>query len=83
MGAGALVRKIKKAMAEAPSLPFYSINALRLIPGVDFSGWASVFRYLAILFSRHSHIQFTTSLYFRGFQSFGITHAMPVRLSLR
>jgi hypothetical protein len=30
MGAGMLVRKIKKAMAEATSLPFYSINAPRL-----------------------------------------------------
>jgi hypothetical protein len=27
MGAGMLVRKIKKAMAEAPSLPVYSVNA--------------------------------------------------------
>src|SRR5262245_54992506 len=37
MGAGTLVRKIKRAMAEATSLPVYSINAPRLIPGVDFS----------------------------------------------
>ncbi|MGH9754088.1 MAG: M28 family peptidase [Blastocatellia bacterium] len=37
MGEGMLVRKIKKAMAGATSLPVYSINAPRLIPGVDFS----------------------------------------------
>ena len=37
MGAGMLVRKIKKAMDEATSLPVYSINAPRLIPAADFS----------------------------------------------
>jgi Zn-dependent M28 family amino/carboxypeptidase len=37
MGAGTLVRKIKRAMAEVTSLPVYSINAPRPIPGVDFS----------------------------------------------
>jgi Zn-dependent M28 family amino/carboxypeptidase len=44
MGAGMLVRKIKKAMAEATSLPIYSINAPRLIPGVDFSDHLSYWR---------------------------------------
>ena len=44
MGAGMLVRKIKKAMAEATSLPVYSINAPRLIPGVDFSDHLSYWR---------------------------------------
>jgi Zn-dependent M28 family amino/carboxypeptidase len=37
MGDGILVRKIKKAMSGATNLPVYSINAPRLIPGVDFS----------------------------------------------
>jgi len=44
MGAGMLVRKIKKAMAEATGLPVYSINAPRLIPGVDFSDHLSYWR---------------------------------------
>jgi Zn-dependent M28 family amino/carboxypeptidase len=44
IGAGMLVRKIKKAMAEATSLPVYSINAPRLIPGVDFSDHLSYWR---------------------------------------
>jgi Zn-dependent M28 family amino/carboxypeptidase len=44
MGAGSLVRKIKRAMAEATSLPVYSINAPRLIPGVDFSDHLSYWR---------------------------------------
>jgi Zn-dependent M28 family amino/carboxypeptidase len=44
IGAGMLVRKIKKAMAEATSLPVYSINAPRLIPGVEFSDHLSYWR---------------------------------------
>jgi len=44
IGAGMLVRKIKKAMAEATSLPVYSINAPRQIPGVDFSDHLSYWR---------------------------------------
>src|SRR5262245_2087663 len=44
MGAGTLVRKIKRSMAEATSLPVYSINAPRLIPGVDFSDHLSYWR---------------------------------------
>jgi Zn-dependent M28 family amino/carboxypeptidase len=44
MGAGTLVRKIKRAMAKATSLPVYSINAPRLIPGVDFSDHLSYWR---------------------------------------
>jgi hypothetical protein len=44
MGEGMLVRKIKKAMAGATSLPVYSINAPRLIPGVDFSDHLSYWR---------------------------------------
>src|SRR5262245_13292266 len=44
MGAGMLVRKIKRAMAEATRLPVYSINAPRLIPGVDFSDHLSYWR---------------------------------------
>jgi hypothetical protein len=34
---GMLVRRIKKAMTGATSLPVYSLNAPRLIPGVDLS----------------------------------------------
>jgi hypothetical protein len=44
MGEGMLVRKIKKAMAGATSLPVYSINAPRLIPGVDFSDHLNYWR---------------------------------------
>jgi Peptidase family M28 len=44
MGEGMLVRKIKKAMAGATSLPVYSINAPRVIPGVDFSDHLSYWR---------------------------------------
>jgi Peptidase family M28 len=44
MGEGMLVRKIKKAMAGATSLPVYSINAPQLIPGVDFSDHLNYWR---------------------------------------
>jgi hypothetical protein len=44
IGEGMLVRKIKKAMAGATSLPVYSINAPRLIPGVDFSDHLNYWR---------------------------------------
>jgi Peptidase family M28 len=44
MGEGMLVRRIKKAMAGATSLPVYSINAPRLIPGVDFSDHLNYWR---------------------------------------
>lgn len=37
MGQALLIRRIKRAMREASSLPVYSINAPRFIPGVDFS----------------------------------------------
>jgi hypothetical protein len=37
MDDGMLVRRIKKAMTWATSLPVYSINAPRLVPGVDLS----------------------------------------------
>jgi hypothetical protein len=36
-GQGLLARRIKKAMAGGSSLPVYSINAPRSIPGIDFS----------------------------------------------
>jgi hypothetical protein len=41
---GMLVRRIKKAMTGATSLPVYSINAPRLIPGVDISDHLSYWR---------------------------------------
>jgi hypothetical protein len=41
---GMLVRRIKKAMTGATSLPVYSINAPRLIPGVDLSDHLSYWR---------------------------------------
>jgi hypothetical protein len=41
---GMLVRRIKKAMTGATSLPVYSINAPRLIPGVDLSDHMSYWR---------------------------------------
>lgn len=44
LGEGMLVRKIKKAMAGATSLPVYSMNAPRLIPGVDLSDHLSYWR---------------------------------------
>jgi len=44
IGGGMVVRKIKKAMAEATRLPVYSINAPQLIPGVDFSDHLSYWR---------------------------------------
>jgi Zn-dependent M28 family amino/carboxypeptidase len=37
VGEGLLVRRIKRAMSGASELPVYSINAPRLIPGLDFS----------------------------------------------
>src|SRR5215510_15804444 len=44
IGDGMLVRRIKKAMTGATSLPVYSINATRLIPGVDLSDHSSYWR---------------------------------------
>jgi Zn-dependent M28 family amino/carboxypeptidase len=44
MDDGMLVRRIKKAMTRATSLPVYSINAPRLIPGVDLSDHLSYWR---------------------------------------
>ena len=44
IGDGMLVRRIKKAMTGATSLPVYSINAPRLIPGVDLSDHSSYWR---------------------------------------
>src|SRR5262245_52547920 len=41
---GMLVRRIKKAMTGATSLPVYSINPPRLIPGVDLSDHLSYWR---------------------------------------
>ncbi|MBO0857377.1 MAG: M28 family peptidase [Chloracidobacterium sp.] len=41
---GMLVRRIKKAMTGVASLPVYSINAPRLIPGVDLSDHLSFWR---------------------------------------
>lgn len=37
IGEGNLVRKVKRAMQLAAPLPVYSINAPRIIPGIDFS----------------------------------------------
>jgi Zn-dependent M28 family amino/carboxypeptidase len=37
IGQGWLVRRVKKAMAQASSLPVYSLTAPRFLPGVDFS----------------------------------------------
>ena len=34
---GLVVRRVKKAMRDASPLPVYSINAPRLVPGIDFS----------------------------------------------
>jgi Peptidase family M28/Bacterial PH domain len=44
IGDGMLVRRIKKAMTGATSLPVYSINAHRLIRGVDLSDHSSYWR---------------------------------------
>src|SRR5215475_2330796 len=44
LGDGMLVRRIKKAMTGAATLPVYSINAPRLIPGVDLSDHLSYWR---------------------------------------
>src|SRR5215468_4017696 len=44
LGDGMLVRRIKKAMTGATSLPVYSINAPRLISGVDLSDHLSYWR---------------------------------------
>ena len=37
LGQGSAVRRVKKAMRGASTLPVYSINAPRLVPGIDFS----------------------------------------------
>ena len=41
LGQGSVVRRVKRAMRGASSLPVHSINAPRWIPGVDFSDHAS------------------------------------------
>jgi Zn-dependent M28 family amino/carboxypeptidase len=60
MGAGMLIRKIKKAMAETTSIPVYSINAPRLIPGVDFSGHLSYRREV------YSAVMITDTAFYRN-----------------
>ena len=37
LGQASLVRRVKRAMAESMSVPVRSINAPRLVPGIDFS----------------------------------------------
>jgi Zn-dependent M28 family amino/carboxypeptidase len=44
VGEGLLLRKIKRAMAEATTLPVYSITAPRFVPGVDFSDHLNYWR---------------------------------------
>ena len=41
---GHLARRVKRAMTEASSLPVYSINAPRFVPGVDFSDHLSYWK---------------------------------------
>jgi Zn-dependent M28 family amino/carboxypeptidase len=41
---GGLVRRVKRAMIGSSSLPVYSINAPRLVPGVDFSDHLSYWK---------------------------------------
>ena len=43
-GAGSAVRKVKRAMRSASSLPVYSINAPAFLPGIDFSDHLNYWR---------------------------------------
>jgi hypothetical protein len=44
MGQASLVRRVKKAMSGASSLPVYSINAPQSVPGLDFSDHLNYWR---------------------------------------
>jgi len=44
LGEGRLVRRVKRAMIGSSSLPVYSINAPRFVPGVDFSDHLSYWK---------------------------------------
>lgn len=44
IGEGGLVRRVKRAMIASSSLPVYSINAPRFVPGVDFSDHLSYWK---------------------------------------
>jgi Peptidase family M28 len=44
LGEGGLARRVKRAMMESSSLPVYSINAPRFVPGVDFSDHLSYWK---------------------------------------
>jgi hypothetical protein len=44
LGEGGLVRRVKRAMMASSSLPVYSINAPRFVPGVDFSDHLSYWK---------------------------------------
>ena len=41
VGGGGIVRRVKRAMRGASSLPVYSLNGPRFVPGIDFSDHAS------------------------------------------
>ena len=43
-GQGGIVRSVKRAMRSASSLPVYSINAPRLVPGIDYSDHLNYWR---------------------------------------
>jgi Zn-dependent M28 family amino/carboxypeptidase len=51
VGEGGLVRRVKRAMMGSSSLPVYSINAPRFVPGVDFSDHLSYWKagYAAVM----------------------------------
>ncbi|HYW71528.1 MAG TPA: M28 family peptidase, partial [Pyrinomonadaceae bacterium] len=44
LGEGGLTRRVKRAMISSSSLPVYSINAPRFVPGVDFSDHLSYWK---------------------------------------
>jgi len=44
VGEGALVRRVKRAMSGSSTLPVYSIDAPRFVPGVDFSDHLSYWK---------------------------------------
>ena len=60
VGDGLLVRRIKGAMRDAAPLPVYSINAPRLVPGIDFSDHLSYWN------AGYSAVMITDTAFYRN-----------------
>ncbi len=61
LGQGTAVRRVKKAMRSASTLPVYSINAPRFVPGIDFSDQLNYWE------AGYDAVMITDSAFYRNF----------------